>query len=125
MFEESTSASGRDRIGDWVLRAGVALAFILFGLDKFPSGPGAQWVRFFDQVGIGQWFRYFTGIVEIGAAVLVLFPSTTRFGIATLAATMAVASLIHILIIHQPANAIITGAFCIGLIAFWLRMRNK
>jgi hypothetical protein len=24
-------------------------------------------VKFFDQIGIGQWFRYFTGIVEIAS----------------------------------------------------------
>ena len=58
-----------------MLRAGIALAFALFGLEKFPSGADAHWVRFFDQVGVGQWFRYFTGI---------------------LATTMAVASAIHI-----------------------------
>jgi putative oxidoreductase len=122
MFEAPASASSRDRIGDWVLRGGIALAFVLFGFDKFPSGPSAQWVRFFDQVGIGQWFRYFTGIVEVAGGALVLFPATTRLGAAILALTMAVASVIHVLIIHQPANVLITGALCLGLVAFWWRM---
>jgi len=125
MFEESMSGQVRDQIGDWVLRAGIALAFLLFGCDKFPSGPGAQWVRFFDQVGVGQWFRYFTGIVEVAGAALVLFPTTTRIGIAILTATMAVASVVHIFVIRQPANAIITGVLCLGLMAFWWRMRKS
>jgi hypothetical protein len=86
-----------------VLRAGIALAFALFGLEKFPSGADAHWVRFFDQVGVGQWFRYFTGI---------------------LATTMAVASAIHISVIRQPANEIITGGRCLGLAAFWWSRRS-
>jgi putative oxidoreductase len=125
MFEESPSGHARDKIGDWVLRAGVAFAFVLFGFDKFPSGPGAPWVRFFDQVGVGQWFRYFTGIVEVAGGALVLFPATTRIGVAILAATMAVASVMHVFIIHQPANAIITGGLCLGLVAFWWRMSKS
>jgi putative oxidoreductase len=119
MFEDSSSVQAPDKISDWVLRIGVSLAFVLFGLDKFPSGPDAPWVRFFHQVGIGQWFRYFTGIVEIVAGASVSFPVTARLGLAVLAATMAVASAIHIFVIHQPANAIITGALCLGLAAFW------
>ena len=125
MFEGSTSNQSRDQIGEWVLRTGIALAFVLFGLDKFPSAPDAQWVRFFDQVGLGQWFRYFTGIVEVASGVLVLFPATTRIGVAVLAVTMAVASVIHVFVIHQPGNVIITGGLCLGLIAFWWSMRKS
>ena len=125
MFEESMSGQARDQIGDWVLRAGIALAFFPFGFDKFPSGLDTQWVRFFDQVGVGQWFRYLTGIVEVTGAALVLFPLTSRIGIAILTATMAVASVIHIFVVHQPTNAIITGGLCLGLIASWRRMRRN
>lgn len=119
MFEEATSARAPGWIGDWVLRGGVALAFVLFGLDKFPSGPGAQWVKFFDQVGIGQWFRYFTGIVEIAGAGLVLVPRSARLGLALLAITMLAASFIHVFVIHQPANSVITGGLFAVLLAFW------
>jgi uncharacterized membrane protein YphA (DoxX/SURF4 family) len=106
------------------LRIGIAVAFVLLGSEKFPSGPDAHWVRFFDQVGVGQWFRYFTGLVEVASGALVLFPLTTRIGTLILAATMAVASVIHVFVIHQPANAIITGGLCLACIAFWWRMRK-
>lgn len=115
MFEEVTSDKAPDKIGDWVLRVGIALAFVLFGLDKFPSDAGAQWVRFFDQVGVGQWFRYLTGIVEVIGGALALIPAAARVGLAILATTMAVASAIHIFVIRQPANAIITIGLCVGL----------
>lgn len=119
MFEEASSARAPDKIGDWVLRGGVALAFVLFGADKFPSGPDAPWVKFFDQVGVGQWFRYFTGIVEIAGAVLVLIPRSARLGLAILAITMLTASFIHVFVIHQPGNVIITGGLFVLLVAFW------
>jgi uncharacterized membrane protein YphA (DoxX/SURF4 family) len=124
MFEQDAAAQPTDKIRDWVLRGGVALAFLLFGLDKFPSGPNEQWVRFFDQVGVGQWFRYCTGIVEIAGALLILIPKSARIGLLLLAATMAVASLIHIFVIHHPGNAVITGGLCLGLSAFWWARRG-
>ena len=32
MFEEATSSQASDKIADWVLRLGIALVFVLFGL---------------------------------------------------------------------------------------------
>jgi len=120
MFEEATSDQAPDRIGDWMVRGGIALAFVVFGFDKFPAG--GPWVKFFDQIGVGQWFRYFTGIVEVVGGVLVLFPFRImeRLGLGMLLVTMVVASGIHIVVMHQPSNAIVTGVFCMGLAAaFW------
>src|SRR5579871_883251 len=71
-----------------MIRGSVALIFVLAGADKFGSG----WIGFFDQVGIGQWFRYFTGGVEIPGAVLVMIPRTVLAGLALLGCTMASAA---------------------------------
>jgi uncharacterized membrane protein YphA (DoxX/SURF4 family) len=49
---------------DWSLRIALALAFVYFGADKF-NNP-RMWIRLFDQIGFGQWFRYATGLVENG-----------------------------------------------------------
>lgn len=121
MFSDSIPIQSRDKIGDWVLRIGIGLVFALFGREKFTD---PMWVRFFDQVGFGQWFRYFTGVVEIAGAALVLFPKTTKIGALILAITMAVASLIHIIVLRHPANVIITGLLCLCLVAFSFRMRK-
>ena len=123
MFDQSDRAP--DNITDWVLRGGVGLIFVLFGLEKFPSDPNAHWVQFFNQVGAGQWFRYFNGVVEVIGGALVVLPATARFGLALLALTMAAASAIHIFVIHQPANVLITGTFCIGLTALWWKKRTN
>jgi uncharacterized membrane protein YphA (DoxX/SURF4 family) len=57
-------------VGGWVLRGGVAIFVVLMGLEKFSSGPGAPWAALFEQIGLGQWLGYLTGVVEVGAGIL-------------------------------------------------------
>jgi putative oxidoreductase len=123
MFEAASQGEGRSKISDWMLRGAIAFVFLLFGFEKFPSGADGPWIRFFDQVGWGQWFRYATGVVEVAGAVLVAVPVTARFGLAILAATMAGASFIHAFVLHHPENCIITGAFFLALTAMWWMRR--
>jgi len=125
MLEDSYATENRDRISDWVRRGGVAFAFVLFGLDKFPSRPDAQWVKFFQEVGIGQWFRYLTGVVEVLGGLLVLIPQTARAGLALLALTMGSAALIVAFRLGRPADAIISTLFCLALSAFWWARRSS
>jgi putative oxidoreductase len=37
-------------------------------------------VETFERVGLGQWFRYLTGALELVGAALLLWPGTTAFG---------------------------------------------
>jgi uncharacterized membrane protein YphA (DoxX/SURF4 family) len=124
MFEAATSGEPRNRLTDWVLRGGIGLVFILFGLDKFPSAAGSPWVHLYQQIGIGQWFRYFTGVVEIAGGLLVVIPWTARAGLALLAVTMACAALILDFVVRRPADSIISMLFFILLAAHWWIRRN-
>jgi putative oxidoreductase len=72
MFEQANLRAPRNALGDWLLRGGIAVVFVLFGAEKFPSDPGSPWVKLFQQIGAGQWFRYFTGVMEVLGGVLVL-----------------------------------------------------
>jgi hypothetical protein len=63
MFEQTNATEDRDRLTDWVLRGGVALVFVLFGMEKLQSRPDGSWVKFFAAIGFRQWFRYATGTV--------------------------------------------------------------
>lgn len=62
----------------WILRLLVALVFGGAGIAKLAGA--AMLIAEFDQIGIGQWFRYTTGVVEIAGAVLVLWPLSTFYG---------------------------------------------
>lgn len=120
MFEQAGSGESRNGFSDWMIRGAIALVFVLAGADKF--GPG--WTGLFQQIGIGQWFRYFTGVVEILGGVLVLIPWTVSVGLALLASTMASAALILVFVIHRPADSVFSGALLIGLTVFGWNRRN-
>ncbi len=118
----------RSALTDWMVRGGVALVYVLFGTDKFPSGPDSQWVKLFHEIGAGDWFRYFTGVVEILGALLVLIPRTALIGLLLLAVTMAGAVAI-LCFLHRPGDAVFPGFFLIGLAALawtrWSAGRNR
>ena len=124
MFEQANLRAPRNALGDWILRGGIAMVFVLFGAEKFASDPGSPWVKLFQQVGAGQWFRYFTGLVEVLGGVLVLIPWTVTAGLALLACTMATAVLILVFVIGRPADSIFSGVFFVGLAAFWWNRRS-
>jgi putative oxidoreductase len=121
MFEQTAPRDLRSSLTDWLLRGAIAVAFVMFGAEKFTD---PQWVKLFQQIGFGQWFRSFTGVVEIVGGLLLLVPWTATVGLGLLACTMASATLIWVFVLHQPANCIITGAFCVGLVLFWLNRRG-
>lgn len=124
MFEQAASRDSRSVTVDWLLRGGIAVAFAVFGAEKF-TDSGHQWLKLFQQIGIGQWFRYFTGVVEVLGGALVLIPRTVTAGLALLACTMGSATLVWAAVLGQPANGIVTGAFCAGLVLFWLNRRGS
>jgi putative oxidoreductase len=125
MFEETSLSEPRNRISDWVLRGSIALVFVLFGAEKFSANPEGPWVKLFQQIGFGQWFRNFTGIVEILGGLLVLIPWTTRTGLALLAITMVSAALILDFVIRRPQDSIISTGLFILLAAFWWTRRSR
>jgi uncharacterized membrane protein YphA (DoxX/SURF4 family) len=121
MFEQSGSPDSRNALSDWMWRGSIALFFVWAGTDKFTPG----WIRLFQEIGLGQWFRYFTGIVEIPGGVLVLIPWTVTIGLALLGCTMASAALILIFLVGRPADSMISGTIFIALAAFWWNRRDQ
>lgn len=108
MFE---TPGERNVLSDWMFRAAIALVFVLEGSEKFSSDPHSSWVRLFQQIGARQWFRYFTGTVEVLGAAFVLIPWTVMAGLALLACTMAAAALIVLFVIGRPADSVFLESF--------------
>ena len=59
-------------VGLWILQIGAAGMFLMAGFSKLSGDP--QMVGLFDAIGLGQWFRYLTGSLEVLGAVLLLIP---------------------------------------------------
>ena len=86
----------------------VALAFASAGIFKLIGNE--MMVATFEAVGVGQWFRYVTGIVELGAAVLLFVPGRQAFGAGVLVVTMIGAVLTHLFILGPSAMpAVVLG----------------
>jgi hypothetical protein len=65
-------------------------------------------VQEFAVIGVGQWFRYLTGSIEVVGAVLLLIPSLALFGGAALAVTMIGAVATHLFVLGgSPAMALV------------------
>src|SRR5712672_4245508 len=62
----------------WVVQIALAGMFLLAGGSKLVGAPAM--VTLFNTIGVGQWFRYVTGLIEIGSAIALLVPSIAVFG---------------------------------------------
>jgi hypothetical protein len=89
----------------WVLQIGAAARFLMAGFSKL-SGD-AMMVKVFDTIGMGQWFRYLTGALEVFGAILLLTPWLSGLGALLLAAVMLGAVASHLFILGgSPLMAI-------------------
>ena len=80
--------------------------FLAAGVPKLLGAP--MMVRMFHAIGIGQWFRYVTGSIEVLAGLSLLVPSVAFYGAIALAATMAGAIATHLFIVGgSPVPAIV------------------
>jgi uncharacterized membrane protein YphA (DoxX/SURF4 family) len=101
---EETRSAG-DVLAAWLPRVAVALVFLSVGSEKFGShGP---WIRIFARIGYGDWFRYLTGVLQVGGALLLLVPPLVTVGAALLACTMIGAIVVNIFVLNTGLAAII------------------
>ena len=81
----------------WTLQVLSAAMFLFSGTLKLTGAP--MMVQMFGVIGLGQWFRYLTGGIEVISAVLLLIPALAAYGAAALAVTMVGAICTHVFII--------------------------
>jgi uncharacterized membrane protein YphA (DoxX/SURF4 family) len=103
----------------WTLQVLVALAFVGAGSGKLLGS--ADMIALFEAVGIGQWFRYATGLLEVVGAVLLVVPGKTAFGAVLLACVMAGAVMAHLAVLHTAATAPLVLFALTALIAWGRR----
>jgi putative oxidoreductase len=103
-----------DVLAAWLPRVAVALVFLSVGSEKFGShGP---WIRIFARIGLGDWFRYATGVMQIGGALLLLIPPLVRLGAVVLGCTMVGAIITNVFILNSGLSAIIPSALLVAIV---------
>ena len=106
----------------WVLQIAPAGMFLMAGFLKLSGNE--QMVGLFEKIGVGQWFRYLTGALEVAGAILLLLPRTSGLGSLMLVGVMAGAVMTHVFIVGgSPLGALILLVVT-GLVAWGRRQRT-
>ena len=105
----------------WVTQIALAVMFVMAGGSKLAGVPAM--VALFGALGLGQWFRYVTGFIEVGAAIALLVPSIAVYGALALVPTMIGAVAAELFIVGDsavPPAVLLLGA--VGVV--WARRRE-
>jgi uncharacterized membrane protein YphA (DoxX/SURF4 family) len=103
------------KIAVWILRVLVAAVFLFAAFMKLSGQP--MMVEEFATVGLGQWFRDFTGVLEVVGAVATLVPAVSPLGAVLLLAVDAGAFVAQVAVIHMDwVHTIVIGAVIAALI---------
>lgn len=99
---DAPTAAGRGRapsIMIWAIQVLLAFVFAMAGLSKVFGDPAM--VEMFAEIGIGQWFRYVVGVLEISGAAGVLVPRFSGLAALGLVCLMAGAALTNISVLGE------------------------
>ena len=106
----------------WVLQIGAAAMFLMAGYSKLASDP--MMVKAFETVGLGQWFRYLTGALEVIGAILLLTPWFSGLGALLLAVVMVGAVASHLFVLGGSPMMAIVLLLVTAIIAWGRRDRT-
>ena len=114
-------SAGRGRalsIALWVSQILLALIFVMAGASKV-FGEQAN-VEMFATIGIGQWFRYVVGVLEIVGAVGVLIPRLAGLAALGLVCLMVGAAITNVFVLGaSPLVPIVLTV--VGALVVWGR----
>ncbi len=98
------------------IKALLTLAFVAAGLTKLAGVE--MMVATFDAIGVGQWFRYVTGIIEVVAPILLWIKGREAIGAALLVVTMIGAVIAHLVVLGPSAvPALVLGV--LSAVVLW------
>jgi putative oxidoreductase len=108
----------------WVLQVVLAIMFAMAGFAKV--GGDQAMVQMFATIGIGQWFRYLVGALEIAGAVGVLISRLSGLAALGLLCLMAGAILTNVLVLGTSPLLPIVLMVVSALVAWgrWPRTRT-
>lgn len=111
------AASGKGRIITlWTLSGLVGLTFMAAGGAKLAGA--AVMVDLFDKVGIGQWFRYVAGALEVASGIGLLFSRYAFYAAVLLTTVMAGAIIAHLTVLGTSPAAPVVLFVLAGTIAY-------
>ena len=119
---KARSISSKIVFGDlavWSLQGLLAGIFLAAGVVQL-IGLRAE-VRIFDEIGLGQWLRVITGLVQVGGAIALISPRTASIGGLSLTIMMVGAAVASFTVLPVNPGPAIALAFLSSLIAYLRR----
>ena len=101
----------------------LLLAGIFFIVGGAKLAGRHDMVALFRDVGLGQWFRYLTGAIEVTGAALLVFPLLAGISAIALGTVMIAATLIELFVLHRPPIAALACLSGHSFVA-WSRMAH-
>jgi putative oxidoreductase len=102
----------------WVVQVLGAILFFLAGFAKLSGDE--QMIETFAAIGIGQWLRYATGLIEFASAILLLIPALSGIG-ALLSVPIMIGVIVTQVLIIGGSPALPIGLLIIASIVAWGR----
>ena len=114
-------AASWNTIALWTVKVALAAVFFAAGGAKVYGEPGM--VEIFETIGLGQWFRYVTGALEVTGAFLILIPALSGLGALLLCCIMVGATLAHLFVLPGSSVPAIVLFMLSGMVVFAERRR--
>lgn len=122
-FGRSTMNGKTKTVLLWIGRILMAALFLFAGTSKLRGTP--MMIESFGKYGLGQWFRYFTGSVEIAGALLLLWPKTSFYGALLLMCVLIGAFVAQLAVLHGDVIHVLAFAAVIGSLIWFQRPRGS
>ena len=100
----------------WILQ--ILLAGTVLGAGGAKLAGAAKMVAMYDAIGVGQWFRFVTGIFEIGGAIALLTPRLSALAAVWVMCIMVGAIITHLAILHSSPMLAIVLLTGLGIVAY-------
>jgi uncharacterized membrane protein YphA (DoxX/SURF4 family) len=102
----------------WILQVLLAAEFFYSGFLLFSGGST---VRTFDAIGVGQWLRYLTGVLEIAGAIGLLVPRLAGLAALGLAGVMVGATATEIFVLDNGNPVLPLALLVVSAAVAWFR----
>jgi uncharacterized membrane protein YphA (DoxX/SURF4 family) len=114
------------RTGDRVdLALRVLLGLFLIVASAIPKLVGERYaMQIFDQIGAGDWFRYFIGLVELAGGIGLLVPRLVRAASVGLILLMVGAAYTQVFVLDQPVF-VVTPLIIMVILGWVLRHHRR
>ncbi|MFD1932149.1 DoxX family protein [Nonomuraea mangrovi] len=115
---ERSAGSRIANVGLWVLQVVMAAGFLLAAMGKFTGAEPSAGT--FDAIGIGDWFRYLVGGLEVVGVVGLLVPRLAGPAALALSGLMVGASLTQLIVVGSGVALPVT-MLVLSLVIAWGR----